>query len=195
MTVRWEHAVRGNTVRDPACDLDPAGNPPDRIVDTDVPPTLANLHALPIGVYGVFWDGSAGFVWANVDHATDFAPASSSVCFENTDCDDGDDCTLDTCDPGDIGADAFGCVHEDILVPFGDIFPLGAPNGIVDFDDILCVLNGFANIEDCPDGDIVGLGNTCPPFTPNGIDFDDVLADLDAFAGNPLCPDACPADP
>ena len=79
-----------------------------------------------------------------------------------------------------------GCV-EPIL--FGDVAPLF---GVIDFDDILCILDGFADIAACPQGDIVGAGVACPPFEANGIDFDDVLAVLDTFGGNPPCPDPCP---
>lgn len=70
---------------------------------------------------------------------------------------------------------------------YGDVFPIGNPNGVVDFDDILCILNGFANEEDCPAGDIIGSVFECPPGNTNGIDFDDILFALDAFAGNPAC--------
>ena len=65
----------------------------------------------------------------------------------------------------------------------------------VDFDDILCVLDGFAGM----------FGNGCSLYSedlegnvPNGIiDFDDVLAALNAFAGygyfdNPTHVDPCP---
>ena len=51
-----------------------------------------------------------------------------------------------------------------------------------DFDDILCVLNGFA-------GDFFGpcafFGADLEAGVTNGvIDFDDIVAALDAFAGN-----------
>ena len=84
---------------------------------------------------------------------------------------------------------AFGDVGCGETVLFGDVAPT---IGVIDFDDILCILDGFGDIAACPQGDIVGISSTCPPFEPNGIDFDDVLAALDAFGGNPLCPDPCP---
>ena len=61
-------------------------------------------------------------------------------------------------------------------------------NGAVDFDDILCVLNGFAgNFDVCP-FDAVDI----VPCNGNAvIDFDDILAALEAFAGNPPCPNPC----
>ena len=74
-------------------------------------------------------------------------------------------------------------------VLFGDVAPR---SGVIDFEDILCVVDGFADISACPQGDIVGANTQCPPFEPNGIDFDDILAVVDAFTGNPSCPDPCP---
>ena len=59
---------------------------------------------------------------------------------------------------------------------FGDVTNSGPP---VDFDDIICLLDGFAGSSSCTlySNDLVG-------FVPNGvIDFDDILATLDAFAG------------
>ena len=74
-------------------------------------------------------------------------------------------------------------------VLFGDVAPIF---GVIDIDDILCILDGFSDIANCPEGDIVGADSVCPPFAPNGVDFDDVFAALDAFSGNPPCPDPCP---
>jgi hypothetical protein len=64
----WVLAVEGNTVNSPGC----AGPVGDRyaIQDTTVPALSSDL-----GDYGMFWNDVAeqGFVWANVDHCTDFA--------------------------------------------------------------------------------------------------------------------------
>ncbi|MCH8253642.1 MAG: hypothetical protein IID36_14440, partial [Planctomycetes bacterium] len=67
--------------------------------------------------------------------------------------------------------------------------------GQVDFDDILCVLEGFA-------GNFAGacsyFGSDLEGSVPdNGIDFDDVLGALEAFSGagyfdNPTHVDPCP---
>lgn len=55
-------------------------------------------------------------------------------------------------------------------------------SGLVNLDDILCVLSGFANLASCPNGDIA-------PCQGNGfINLDDILAVLGAFAGQNLCP-------
>jgi len=78
---------------------------------------------------------------------------------------------------------------------YGDIAPVppqpgagSAPgNGVVDLDDILCVLDDFANPANC-----AGNGNIAP-CTPNGvIDLDDILAVLDAFSASYACPHPCP---
>ncbi|MGB2984787.1 MAG: hypothetical protein WBE26_02800, partial [Phycisphaerae bacterium] len=68
----WVLAVAGNTLPSP-------GNEPymvgDRFADSGtVTPELNDLSD-DLGDYGVFWktDTLQGFVWANVDHATDFA--------------------------------------------------------------------------------------------------------------------------
>ena len=75
-------------------------------------------------------------------------------------------------------------------VVYGDVYPLGG-NGIVDLDDILCVLDDFADSDTCEgDGDIKGGGGT--PCEPNGvIDLDDILAVLDAFGGIYACSPPC----
>lgn len=68
---------------------------------------------------------------------------------------------------------------------FGDVNNSGPP---VDFDDIICVLDGFAGGGLCSlyNNDLVGV-------VPSGtIDFDDILATLEAFAGSSLdIPDPC----
>ncbi|MBN1845524.1 MAG: right-handed parallel beta-helix repeat-containing protein [Sedimentisphaerales bacterium] len=64
----WTLAVRGNTQDSPG-HLGPAG---DRFVDEA--PTIPPLSS-DLGDYGVYWNPMTekGFVWANVDHTTDFA--------------------------------------------------------------------------------------------------------------------------
>jgi len=60
-----------------------------------------------------------------------------------------------------------------------------ALRGIIDVDDILCLLDGFANLLLCPKADIA-------PCSGNGlVDVDDILAVLDAFSGKPMCPNPC----
>lgn len=54
----------------------------------------------------------------------------------------------------------------------------------VDLDDILCVLDGFADPDACPAADIAPCGGD------DKIDLNDILAILEAFAGNGAC-DPC----
>jgi hypothetical protein len=69
---------------------------------------------------------------------------------------------------------------------YADIFPKPDGDGNVDLDDILKVLDGFADPIMHPNADIY-------PCVPDGeINLDDILAVLDAFAGFPACPDYCP---
>ena len=68
---------------------------------------------------------------------------------------------------------------------YADIVPAGG-NGVIDLDDVLCALAGFAAAAACPAADLA-------PCEGNGIiDLDDVLAVLATFAGTPPCPDPCP---
>lgn len=67
---------------------------------------------------------------------------------------------------------------------FGDVTPPGG-NGLVNLDDILCVLAGFSSVANCLDGDIQPCGG-------NGvINLDDILGVLAAFAGANTCPSGC----
>ena len=67
-------------------------------------------------------------------------------------------------------ADPYPCLCR------GDVFP-GGGNGLIDIDDLLCGLQGFADILSCPDADLIPCGG-------NGIiDIDDIVALLNAFAG------------
>ncbi|MEK6675469.1 MAG: DUF5050 domain-containing protein [Planctomycetota bacterium] len=64
---------------------------------------------------------------------------------------------------------------------FGDI----DFTSLVDLDDLITVLNGFADAQQYPDGDLYPCGG-------NGvIDLDDLVVFLEAFAGNELCPGPC----
>ena len=91
-------------------------------------------------------------------------------------CVDGDPCTADTCKP-----DTGECVHVWGAFPFGDL----NNDGLIDLDDLLCTLAGFADMADCPSADLFPCGGN------HVIDTDDVLAVLDAFAGVPICPSPC----
>ena len=71
----WLFAVCGNTTPAPLC---PFPNQTFLLeTDPDPEPTLADLHARNLGTHGVYWNGTRGFSWARVDHASDFAVALS----------------------------------------------------------------------------------------------------------------------
>ncbi len=95
------------------------------------------------------------------------------ICDDPTDCNDSNACTCDSCVSG-------GCVNTPVT--YGNVNCIGpaAPN----LDDILCVLNGFANFSACRNGDIH------PCTGDNIINLDDILKVLAAFSGNDAC--GCP---
>lgn len=68
---QWELAVEGNTVNSP-------GHPSvfgDKFVATDTALPSPAVPSSDLGDYGVFWNSATqkGFVWANVDHTTNFS--------------------------------------------------------------------------------------------------------------------------
>jgi hypothetical protein len=102
---------------------------------------------------------------------------------DDAQCDDANPCTVDFCDPADPTATPEGCVHVGNYDPDGDVFPPGG-DGVVDVDDIVCVVYGFADFDLCPTGDISPCGGD------GKINVDDLLDVLDAFGGVNDCP--CP---
>ncbi len=85
-------------------------------------------------------------------------------------CNDNNVCTCDRCLNG-------LCSHTNRK--YGDA---NCSGGIVNIDDILCTLAGFANLNDCRNADVA------PPCMGNGvINLDDILRVLGAFGGENLC--------
>jgi hypothetical protein len=72
-----------------------------------------------------------------------------------------------------------------VLVPFGDIVPPHG-DGEISVDELLCVVSGYANAEDCPAGDLVPCGGD------GLIDVDDLVAIVYAYGGFFACPHPCP---
>jgi len=119
---------------------------------------------------GYAWGENVG--WINLDDAVHFVATVPGGCTTDVDCVDGDVCTCETCSAGVCGS---------VPVEFGNV----ECTGVIDLDDILCVLDGFAVYSVCPNADIA------PGCAPSGgIDLDDILAVLDAFAGIDPC--GCP---
>jgi len=72
------------------------------------------------------------------------------------------------------------------MVRYADIAPPGG-DGVIDLNDILCVLDDFGNPANC-----AGNADIYPCSPPDGtIDLNDILSVLDAFGNNNACPDAC----
>lgn len=96
--------------------------------------------------------------------------SASTCCGTDADSLDDEACTCDSCVNG-------FCVHDSTT--YGNASC--DAGGVIDLDDILCVITGFGNFEDCPNGDIV-------PCEPDGIiDLDDILAVIGAFGGDYDC--------
>ena len=118
-----------------------------------------------------------------------------NACCENSDCDDGDDCTIDTC------ASENGCGNEFHLQVYGDICepfdPPSAPQP--NLDDILCELDDFIDgpaVDGCACSGFRKSTDLHPCPEDGGgdgsITMDDILKMLDAFAGQSPCDDPCP---
>jgi hypothetical protein len=103
----------------------------------------------------------------------------------DADCADGDSCTVDSCTPDDPNAASDGCLHTRLVILYGDMVPAGG-DGLVDLDELVCVIFGFARLEDCPAGDIAPCGGD------GVIDVDDIGAVVQTFGGAAPCPDPCP---
>jgi len=92
-------------------------------------------------------------------------------------CDDGVLCTVDSCNPS-----TGGCNHTTGGVSYGDV----NQSGMVDLEDVQCILAGYESLSACVHGDIA-------PCQPDGlIDLADLLAVLDAYNGVYLCASPCP---
>jgi hypothetical protein len=118
-------------------------------------------------------------------------------CVEDGECDDGDDCTEDTCDPSNPESGSDGCVHDYQQRLFADIVPLFCPPGCPqpDLNDIICVLNDFGDgsaVNGCGSNDPSESTDLAPCGGDGVIDVDDILYMLDAFGQLFDCPHPCP---
>ncbi|MCH8252051.1 MAG: hypothetical protein IID36_06325, partial [Planctomycetes bacterium] len=123
-------------------------------------------------------------------HVNPLVPNCSGVkdCSGNGECIGQDLCV---CDEGwsgdDCSMNCTPCLYGDITSASLCVPTCTGVGTDVDFDDVLCALNGFALAADCPCADIAGAVET--PCIPDGvINFDDILAVLNAFAGDSTCP-------
>ncbi len=98
-------------------------------------------------------------------------PCTTLADCRNSTCMDDNGCNHATCVSGTC---VFTCER------YGDVQPAGG-NGIVNIDDILCILGGFASYQSCPNADINPCGGNAT------INLDDILSVLVAFAGGNPC--------
>jgi hypothetical protein len=85
----------------------------------------------------------------------------------------------------EVGPSATLCGAPMTATVFGDIAPPGG-DGLVNLDDILCVLGGFGNASSCPAADLRPCG-----AADGVIGLDDILTILAAFAGSNVCLPGC----
>ncbi len=89
------------------------------------------------------------------------------------------DCNFDPANNACNHAGCPGGTCTYTCVKFGDVQT--PPDGIVNLDDILCLLSGFSSFSNCVNGDIHTCGG-------NGIiNLDDILSVLSAFSGSNPC--------
>ena len=74
----WTSATCGNVPPGVACGVGglPLGT---RYAESGATaPTSSELHTRPVGDYGVYWNGASGFVWAVVNHASEFTAGTAA---------------------------------------------------------------------------------------------------------------------
>ncbi len=112
-----------------------------------------------------------GFVVNGTKDGPMGCPCTTLVDCRNAACMEDNGCNHATCVSG-------FCVYT--CERYGDVQPPGG-NGVVNLDDILCILSGFSNFASCPNADINPCGGNAV------INLDDILAVLGAFSGANPC--------
>ncbi len=143
--------------------------------------SIDNAMAAVVATRLTFTGGPGGSTAAGVSiggagEQTAAILVNAQACSSQSICNDFDSCTCDFCVSS-------ACQHT--AVEFGDVNCSGG--AATTLDDILCVLSGFTNFANCPNGDIAP---TTGPFAcqgNNAIDLDDILSVLGAFAGVDPC--------
>lgn len=176
----------------PSYTITTAASPPDGGTTTgdgayDAGTPVSVVAAPNVGFHFVDW--TEGGITVSTLSTYDFtASASRSLvanftlagiaCATQTECvlSGGDVCMFDQCATG---------FCQSAPVRFGNVN--GSANQSPNLDDILCVLAGFADIDNCPNGD---LAPTTGPSACQGngiINLDDILSILAAFGGANPC--------
>ncbi len=133
--------------------------------------TMGQQVKVRLGSFQGGGESGAGEIIVSCAAAPMGCPCTTLVDCRNTACMDDNGCNHATCVSGFC---VFTCER------YGDVQPPGG-NGVVNLDDILCILGGFANFANCPNADINPCGG-------NGvINLDDILAVLGAFSGANPC--------
>jgi hypothetical protein len=201
----WVLAVAGNTEPSPGHEPDVIG---DRFAEcndgntnaADGCNTSSPLLSSDLGDYGVFWDAvtETGFVWANVDHASDFAPGGALVA----------SCTASAADCADLDSDGarddncvwWECATDSCadtpLTQFADMggaFGACPPDTFANIHDKNHALSCFAGTNPCDpiNIDAGGAYGACPP--DGFCNIHDANHVLSAFAGTSTC--SCPSGP
>jgi len=97
------------------------------------------------------------------------------------------DCNAYCCEVVQKGCNSFRTAAAMCLpATYGDAYPSETNgDGLIDSDDIFCMLSNFQELGACPGADIAPCGGD------GMMDVDDVLAMLNTFSGQPPCPDPC----
>jgi predicted outer membrane repeat protein len=193
----WKLAVCGNVTAGTACDGSGIGLQTRHAEAIEV--SLDTLGGRGVGEYGVYWDSTSGsgFIWANVDHTTDFAAAVrtdepcavSSTCADTT----ADGVRDDNC----VWWECAASICEDtLLTQFADMggaFGACPPDGFANIHDKNHALSCFSGTNTC-DSINIDAGSafgTCPP--DGFCNIHDANHALAAFAGTSTC--SCPVGP
>ena len=107
------------------------------------PPPSFELYPSSTGVAAL---GRGIIPWSDISRDSVLV-GQGELCTDDDECDDGEECTNDSCDAASPDAGGDGCVHEFQMQAFADIcLPYDPPNSPQpNLDDILCLLDDLAD--------------------------------------------------
>ena len=114
----------------------------------------------------------------------------------DSDCYEGDYCTIDICE----GAPSGWCAYTPVEPrPYADVYPVPGGDGAVESMDTLCILDAASGTGAClidVGGYMIGDIHPCRPPEGDGpdgaVEIMDTLSVLDAASANPGCSPWCP---